>query len=71
MLRRYYGLQDGTHGAQDEFADEFGRGHTTVGIIVANGAARLLPPLCGLQVQAGQPRRTDDEVEDPLLRRAK
>ena len=44
IVRRYYGLDDGTFATQDELAQEFGLDQTRIGVIVRKAAARLLPP---------------------------
>ena len=44
ILRRYYGLDDGTFATQDELAQEFGLDQTRIGVIVRKAVARVLPP---------------------------
>ena len=67
IVRRYYGLDDGTFATQDELAQEFGLDQTRIGVIVRKAAARLLPPPHAMDDQAAStPARAG-----PVLDRAR
>ena len=72
LVRGYYGLgEDGIFHTQDELAQEFGLNQTTIGTIVRDAAARLLPHGHVLDEPAARTPGQDDRTMDSSLGRAR